>query len=149
MTGHRSFTTALAVLFLAAPLAAQGVPGATGQNLVPALAPVAASLTAPPTAPVAGPIAAPVAAVTVGAPSDRAPSLAPTRGNVAVGVRALATPAAPFRPTPRQSDDRSTAMMIVGGSGILLGAIVGGRAGEVVMVGGGIIGLVGLWEYLR
>jgi hypothetical protein len=40
-------------------------------------------------------------------------------------------------------------MMIVGGAGVLVGAIVGGRAGTAIMVGGGVVGLVGLWNYLK
>ncbi len=40
-------------------------------------------------------------------------------------------------------------MMIVGGAGLVVGAIVGGKSGTTLMVGGGILGLVGLWSYLR
>jgi hypothetical protein len=44
---------------------------------------------------------------------------------------------------------KNPAMMIVGGAAFLVGAVVGGRAGTVVMIGGGILGLVGLWNYLQ
>lgn len=40
-------------------------------------------------------------------------------------------------------------LMIVGVASILVGAIVGGDAGTVFMVGGGVIGLYGLYSYLR
>ena len=43
----------------------------------------------------------------------------------------------------------SSAMMIVGGAGLIVGALVGGKAGAVIMVGGGVIGLFGLWNYLK
>jgi hypothetical protein len=39
--------------------------------------------------------------------------------------------------------------MIVGGAGIVAGAIVGGHAGTAMMVGGSLVGLVGLWHYLK
>jgi hypothetical protein len=40
-------------------------------------------------------------------------------------------------------------MMLVGGAGLLVGSIVGGKAGTVIMVGGGAVGLFGLWNYLK
>jgi hypothetical protein len=40
-------------------------------------------------------------------------------------------------------------MMIVGGAALIVGSIVGGDAGTLFMVGGGIVGLVGLWNHLK
>ena len=40
-------------------------------------------------------------------------------------------------------------MMIVGSAAILVGAVVGGKGGTAIMVGGGVLGLVGLWNYLK
>jgi hypothetical protein len=40
-------------------------------------------------------------------------------------------------------------MMIVGGAAFIVGAVVGGKSGTAVMIGGGILGLVGLWNYLQ
>jgi hypothetical protein len=73
----------------------------------------------------------------------------PTFGALSVGVHASipATTSAP----PRGSAGlgQSEAMMIVGGAAILVGAIVGGNAGDVFMVGGAIVGLYGLYKYLQ
>jgi hypothetical protein len=121
----------MAALALAAPLAAQGIP----EN-------VAARSTVPLAA------SAPVA-TTPGAAVERAPSLAPTRENAAVGVRAVARTAAPVAPSLPPESSRSPAMMIVGGATLLVGAVIGGRAGTVVMIVGGAIGLVGLWNFLK
>jgi uncharacterized membrane protein YiaA len=44
---------------------------------------------------------------------------------------------------------RNPAMMIVGGAALVVGAVIGGQAGTIVMVGGAVIGLVGLWNYLQ
>ena len=41
------------------------------------------------------------------------------------------------------------AMMIVGGAAFIAGAIIGGDAGTLVMVGGAAVGLYGLYEYLK
>ena len=56
----------------------------------------------------------------------------------------LATPAA-----ARMGLGQARALMIVGGAALLAGAIVGGDAGAIIMVGGAVIGLVGLYEYLQ
>jgi len=130
MSGHRNFTTAIAVLLLAAPLRAQSVSAdATIQNLAP--------------------LTAPVVVVEPASAAARSPSTGPTRASASVGVHAVAAPVAALASPPRSSSDRSPAMMIVGGAALLVGAIIGGKAGTVVMIGGGIIGLVGLWNYLQ
>jgi hypothetical protein len=43
----------------------------------------------------------------------------------------------------------SQTLMIVGGAALLAGAIIGGDAGTVMMVGGAGIGLYGLYLFLR
>jgi hypothetical protein len=37
----------------------------------------------------------------------------------------------------------------VGAAGIIVGSLIGGDSGTVIAVGGGIIGLFGLYRYLR
>jgi hypothetical protein len=41
------------------------------------------------------------------------------------------------------------ALMVVGGAGLLTGLIIGGDAGTVIAVGGSLVGLYGLYEYLQ
>ncbi len=41
------------------------------------------------------------------------------------------------------------AMMIVGVAGLLAGAVIGGTPGTIIMIGGAVVGLVGLYEYLQ
>lgn len=131
MPGHRSLTTAVAVLLLATPLAAQGNPsGAVLQNQGPAAA--RATLAEP-------------ASDAVRTPS----SLAPTRVNATVGVHAPATATALPTTPPPSTMERDPAMMIIGGAALLVGAVVGGKPGTIVMIVGGTIGLVGLWRYLQ
>ncbi len=123
---HRSFMTAVAACLLATPLAAQGVSDNSAQN--------AAAITAP--------VAAPSVAV---AP---AVSLAPTQAAATVGVRAYTTAPAPVT-APAPATGRNPAMMIVGGVALLVGAVIGGDEGTIIMIGGGVLGLFGLWNYLR
>jgi len=48
-----------------------------------------------------------------------------------------------------QPSRNNTALMIVGGAGILLGAVIGGDEGTVIMIAGGGVGLLGLYRHLR
>ena len=41
------------------------------------------------------------------------------------------------------------AEMLVGGAAIVVGALIGGDGGRVLMFGGAVVGLYGLWNYLR
>jgi hypothetical protein len=41
------------------------------------------------------------------------------------------------------------AMMVVGGAALLAGAIIGDTPGTIIMIGGAVIGLIGLYEYLQ
>lgn len=56
--------------------------------------------------------------------------------------------AAPL-PSTGQKLGEAKAEMIVGGAAFLLGAIMDNDAGSVLMVGGAILGLYGLWNYLK
>ncbi len=66
-----------------------------------------------------------------------------------VAVRAHAPSSALFAAPAPSPTPRSTSLMIVGGAALIVGAVVGGRSGTIIMVGGGVIGLVGLWKYLQ
>jgi len=44
---------------------------------------------------------------------------------------------------------QARAMMIVGVAALITGAVIGGQAGTFIMVGGAVIGLVGLYDYLQ
>ena len=111
---------AIAALLVAAPLAAQGVSPSVG---LPAT------------------VSAPSAVLTS--------SIGPTIQNAAVGFRVAQPALGVMAPQNRAGDSRDVAMMIVGGVGILVGAVIGGQPGTVVMLGSGIIGLVGLFGYLQ
>jgi hypothetical protein len=48
-----------------------------------------------------------------------------------------------------QPSRQNTTLMIVGGAAIIVGAVIGGDAGTIFMVGGGVIGLIGLYRHLQ
>lgn len=54
---------------------------------------------------------------------------------------------APVAPVLRRS--QSVALMIVGGAGMIVGSLIDGDTGTIIMVGGGVVGLIGLFQYLR
>jgi hypothetical protein len=118
---HRSVVTALAVMLFAAPLAAQGE---SQVSTTPDSSTVSATAASP-----AG----------------------PTITNATAGVRTSASTISAPTTAPRQegSVGRNPAMMIVGGVALITGAIIGGNTGTIIMVGGGILGLYGLWQYLK
>jgi hypothetical protein len=89
----------------------------------------------------------PAAVVTA---SVQAP-VGPTLDAATVGIHRDATQSAttPTNATPVRRGDQPTALMIVGGVAFLAGAIIGGDAGTIIMVGGAAVGLYGLYLYLQ
>ena len=91
----------------------------------------------------------PIAPTTMVAPSAQPKNIGPTLSALSVGVHATvpATTAAAQRGSAGLGQNE--ALMIVGGAAILVGAIVGGDAGDIFMIGGAIVGLYGLYKYLQ
>ncbi len=89
---------------------------------------------------------APAAAPVVAA-EPTVPPVGPTLDAASVGVRhkAVETNAAARRGGLGQAE----ALMIVGGAAVLVGLLIGSGAGNAIAVGGAIVGLVGLYEYLQ
>lgn len=54
-----------------------------------------------------------------------------------------------FAPPEHANLGQARAMMIVGGAALIAGAIIGDTPGTIVMVGGAVIGLIGLYDYLQ
>jgi hypothetical protein len=70
----------------------------------------------------------------------------PTLEAASVGVHHVATEAAP---AARRGMGQGEALMIVGGAAVLVGLLIGDGAGNAIAVGGAIVGLVGLYQYLQ
>ena len=67
-------------------------------------------------------------------------------------LRATPTPVVRLPATSSNGDGSHAipaATMIVGGAGLLVGTVVSGKPGTRIMIGGGILGLIGLWRYAK
>ncbi len=123
----------LAALIVSAPLSAQGA-GVNASALDSAR--VTADRVVPDSAARDG--ASPAA---VGAPLT----------GLRAGLHAAERPRAdqPTLAAPRAGLGQARAMMVVGLGALIAGAIIGGTPGTIIMVGGAVIGLVGLYDYLQ
>jgi len=73
----------------------------------------------------------------------------PALENASVAVHRTA-PAAPLAPPAAgRGFDQGTKLMILGGAAILTGIVIGGNAGHAISIGGAVVGLIGLYEYLQ
>ena len=87
----------------------------------------------------------PPADVTTPAPSA-GPTMDAARAGVTQQTSAELKTAAQAR---RRGMGQPVALMVVGGAALLTGLIIGGDAGTVIAVGGALVGLYGLYEYLQ
>lgn len=133
MSRIRSLATAFAVLAL---IASVGAPvHAQDTTSVSAIAAIDST---PATSPALS--GAPVA-LTATAPTFMTPS--------SLAMRPVEHSDAPVLLMMREPTSRSVALMIVGGAGVVVGSVVGGDSGRILVVGGAVVGLVGLWNYLK
>jgi hypothetical protein len=146
MTVHVRFFAAAAfaaLTFAAAPLAAQSAARLDMRDASPALNAIgvvpltlidsATAAAAQPASDASTPIAV------------RGPGVASAR----VAAHAISsTRNAPPVIQDKKSNNRSVALMIVGGVALVVGAVIGDDAGTLVMLGGAGIGLYGLYMFL-
>jgi hypothetical protein len=96
-------------------------------------------------------VATPAVATAQGAPARSEPIAAPV-GPIAAPVGISRVNVLPSSEATNLQDtmtDRDVSWMIVGGAALLVGSMVEGDAGTLLMVGGAVIGLTGLFRYLR
>lgn len=78
------------------------------------------------------------------------PSAGPTMDAARVGVtQQTSTELKTAAQARRRGMGQPVALMVVGGAALLTGLIIGGDAGTVIAVGGALVGLYGLYEYLQ
>jgi len=75
----------------------------------------------------------------------------PTMASATVAVRPIETKELQLNAAaaPRKGYGQPVALMVVGGAAVLTGLIIGDSAGTVIAVGGAVMGLYGLYEYLQ
>lgn len=77
----------------------------------------------------------------------RAPLATQPRG-VAMSRHAVTDSMTPPVPAPANNNQGNTALMLVGAGTMIVGAVVGGDAGTIILLGGAALGIFGLYRYL-
>ena len=80
------------------------------------------------------------------------PASGPTMASASVAVRPVETKELQLNAAAapkRAGYGQPVALMVVGGGALLTGLIIGGDAGTVIAIGGTVMGLYGLYEYLQ
>jgi hypothetical protein len=91
---------------------------------------------------------APTPATAAVAPSVAEPATGPTLAAASVAVRHAEAPVT--APVQRRAGyGQPIALMVVGGAAGLTGLIIGDDAGTAIAVGGAVVGLIGLYQYLQ
>ncbi|HUF25597.1 MAG TPA: hypothetical protein VMM18_01350 [Gemmatimonadaceae bacterium] len=95
-------------------------------------------------------ITAPRAPSAPSAPTDSA-TAGPTVEAASIGFRTApaAAEALESDALARQGFGRAETFMVVGGAAFVAGILIGDDVGTVVMLGGAVMGLYGLWLYLQ
>ncbi len=89
-------------------------------------------------------------AATVSTPSAPAaePTTGPTFEAASIAVRHIETPVT-ASPARHAGYGQPVALMVVGGAALVTGLIIGEGAGTAIAVGGAVVGLIGLYQYLQ
>ena len=112
-----------------------------------AAAPVAAA------AQMAQPAQAPVATASAASVPTAAPQAGPRIESSSVAFQPAVASDSVTAESQRRSDSanlgQSRAMMIAGGAAVVVGIIIGDDIGALLAVGGAVVGLYGLYQYLK
>jgi hypothetical protein len=76
------------------------------------------------------------------------PTTGPTLDAASVAVRHVESPVT-ASPARHAGYGQPVALMVVGGAAVLTGLIIGDSAGAAIAVGGAVVGLIGLYQYLQ
>jgi hypothetical protein len=83
------------------------------------------------------------------APAETRAPAGPSFEAAAVGVRHAPSDAAETAQRRSGGYGQPMALMVVGGAALLAGLIIGGGGGTAIAVGGALVGLYGLYQYLQ
>ena len=86
------------------------------------------------------------------APNIAVPSAGPTNAASTVGIRAPAAQrsnASPAAADPHLGAGQNVALMVVGGAALIIGAAIGDTAGVLLAIGGAIVFLYGLYNFIQ
>ena len=146
----RSFLSLRTVFATGLVLGAAVTPAGAQQSLAPRTPPV--DVAAPSPSLVLPEEAAPqTTSAEASTPQVTPAPVGPTMDAASVAVRQPVTKEAraPYAAPRRAGYGQPVALMVVGGAALLTGLIIGGGAGTAIAVGGAVIGLYGLYEFLQ
>jgi hypothetical protein len=66
-----------------------------------------------------------------------------------VAAHSQTAPARFVAPDQHVGAGSDLALAIVGGAGLIVGLLIGGKGGDAIAIGGGLVGLYGLYQYLK
>ncbi len=78
-----------------------------------------------------------------------AATVGPTIAATSIAVRRRASAPASLASRRHGGRGQPEILMIVGGAALLVGLVIGGGAGDAIAIGGGVAGLIGLYQYLQ
>lgn len=82
--------------------------------------------------------------------SLRSATTGPTVQSAAIGFRATTDKNAELKAAPiRRGAGQDVALMVVGVGAMIAGALVGGTAGTIIIIGGAAMALYGLYNFLE
>lgn len=83
-------------------------------------------------------------------PVNRTPSVGPRLAPVGLTTTSFSTTNAPApQPDDNANMGPNLALMGAGAAGVVVGLLIGGDGGTAIALGGGVVGLIGLYRYLR
>ncbi|MEO8192791.1 MAG: hypothetical protein ABI681_02995 [Gemmatimonadales bacterium] len=90
-------------------------------------------------------------AQTPAASHSRSSAAGPTVSSSTVGIKRTAPASSTTAPAAeaRLGAGRNVALMVVGGAALIIGAVIGGTAGVLLAIGGAIVGLYGLYNFVQ
>ena len=95
-------------------------------------------------------ISAPVSSMPTGVEIRMQQANGPTVQSAAVGIQLAPSPfLMGAKPRRRSGVDHNVALMIVGVGAMVAGSFMNGTAGTVFIVGGAVVGLYGLFNYVQ
>jgi hypothetical protein len=83
--------------------------------------------------------------------APKRPASGPTMEAATIAVRPVESKTLQLNAAaaPRKGYGQPVALMVVGGAAVLTGLIIGDAPGTIIAVGGAVMGLYGLYEYLQ
>lgn len=82
-------------------------------------------------------------------PAAAGPTVAASTAGIRSSTASASTTAPPAQQDRNLGAGQNIALMVVGGAALVIGAVIGGTAGLLLAVGGAVVGLYGLYNFVQ